>query len=71
MNRERQVDSKTTIINARDSIISNHLKFRSAVTEIWDFKNGSSKKISPTLESLEYGYGIALYPVPINFCLKP
>ena len=38
-------------------------------TEIWNFKNDSNKIIDPVLPYAQYGLGIGLYIVPMDFCI--
>ena len=40
----------------------------SVVTEIWDLNNGDSRVVNPTLPNSDYGWGMALYLVPVGFC---
>ena len=44
--------------------------FSPLVTEVWEFENGNSKIIQPTLPDDHYLAGIALYVVENDFCKK-
>ena len=43
---------------------------RTNPTEVWNFYNGDSRFIEPTIEHNYYSVGIGLYLVDENFCKK-
>ena len=44
--------------------------FSDVVTEVWDFVERNNKVIPPNLPQHAYYYGIAFFPVNIDFCKK-